>query len=345
MWLAGLLLMVAVCAAPSYGQRGFGGQGELTHIKGRVSSAEDGHNIPNATVRLETEEGDLVFERPTASDGQFEVMNLSKLVYRLTVSADGYLTYHEPLDLSRSPQRAIVSVMLSPSTKEEPVAQPSRTDAAASKAARQEYQKGARAVATNQLDEAAAHFQKAVDEYPCYARAQTLLALAFIRHREVAQAEAALRKAIACDADFLKAYLDLGELLNLEKRYDESEAVLGEGLRRLPGFWKFHYQLGIADYGQREWAKAEGDFLKAVSLNPTAPADLHVKLADVYSKEGAYDKAYSEMVEYLRLEPQGRFAPRIREVMQQMRTTGAVHHPATEAVNPPPPPFLVNPPR
>ena len=334
-WLPGLLLVTA-WAAPSYGQGGFGGQGELTHIKGRVSSAEDGHNIPNAVVRLETEEGDLVFEHATASDGQFEVLNLGKLVYRLTVSAEGYLTYQEPLDLSRSPQRAIVSVMLSPSTKEEPAAKPSRTDAAAPKAARKEYEKGARAVAANKLDEAGAHFQKAVAEYPCYARAQTLLALAFIRQRQEAQAEAAFNQAIRCDPDFVKAYLDLGELLNLEKRYKESEPVLQEGLRRLPGYWKFYYQLGIAEYGLRDWARSEQDYLKVGSLNPTPPADLHVKLADVYSKEGAYDKAYEEMAEYLRLEPQGRFAPRIREVMRQMQTTGAIHHPDTRAAHPPP---------
>ncbi len=61
-----------------------------------------------------------------------------------------------------------------------------------------------------------------------------------------------------------------------------------------------------------------------------------MKLADVYSKEGAYNKAYEEMTEYLRLEPQGRFAPRIREIMRQMQTTGAIHDRETRAAHPPP---------
>lgn len=307
----------------------------MVRVEGYITSSQDAHAVSGATVRLETNEGDLVLVQTSSSSGRFDFSELRPIVYRLTISAEGYQPYQESLDLTRSAQKTVLTVVLSPAEKGAVAPPVSRTDAAAPKSARKEYQKGVGAIAQNKLDEAEAHFQKAVDDYPCYVRAQELLALAFIRRRSTTEAEAALRKAIQCDPDFVKAYLDLGELLNLEQRYRESGPVLQEGLRRLPGEWKFYYQLGIADGGLGQWAKAEQDFLKTLSLNPSPPADTHVKLADVYSKENAYDKAYAEMAEYLRLEPQGRFAPRIREVMRRMQETGAVHQPPDTASTPP----------
>ena len=308
----------------------------MVRVEGYITSSQDAHPISDATVRLETDEGDLVLVRTSSSSGRFDLSELRPIAYRLTITAEGYQPYQESLDLTRAALKTVLTVLLSPAEKQAVAPPVSRTDAAAPRSARKEYQKGVRAISDNKLDEAQAHFQKAVDDYPCYVRAQELLAMALIRRRSMTEAEAALRKAIQCDPDFVKSYLDLGSLLNLEKRYRESGPLLQEGLRRLPGAWKFYYQLGIADAGLGQWPKAEQDYLKTLSLNPSPPAETHVKLADVYSNENAYDKAYAEMAEYLRLEPQGRFAPRIREVMRRMEASGAVHQPPGTASTPPP---------
>jgi len=62
------------------------------------------------------------------------------------------------------------------------------------------------------------------------------------------------------------------------------------------------------------------------------PAEIHVRLADVYSQMKSYDKAYSELKCYLRAEPQGRFAAKATSGMQQMEGAGVVHTPhASEA--------------
>ena len=57
-------------------------------------------------------------------------------------------------------------------------------------------------------------------------------------------------------------------------------------------------------------------------MMPAPTPDLHVKLADVYLKEGAFDKAYSEMDQYLQADPEGRFAAKTREVMKRLETSG-----------------------
>jgi len=310
--------------------------GWLVRVEGQISASDDGRPVAGATVRLESGDGDLIGTTNSSLTGRFDFTDLRPINYRLKITAAGYQPYEDSVDLNGSAVHTVLNIVLRPNGKGglEPPA--SRTDATAPKSARKEYEKGVRAVAENKLDAAQAHLQNAVAEYPCYARAQTLLAMTFIRQRSANQAEAALREAIHCDPDFVKGYLDLGELLNQEKRYRESGAVLQEGLRRLPGAWKFYYQLGIADSGLGDWGKAEQDFLKALALTPPPPADTHVRLADVYLRENASDKAFAQMVEYLRLEPEGRFAPRVRDFMRRMQANGAVQTPPSTTSTPKP---------
>ena len=104
-----------------------------------------------------------------------------------------------------------------------------------------------------------------------------------------------------------------------------SAVVLEEGLRRSPRAWRFYYQLGIAHYGLGDYNRAEEEYLKAESLNPEPPAEIHVKLADVYLKKSAFDKAHSEMQSYVHAEPGGRFAAKVRELMKQLESAGLVH--------------------
>jgi regulator of sirC expression with transglutaminase-like and TPR domain len=68
------------------------------------------------------------------------------------------------------------------------------------------------------------------------------------------------------------------------------------------------------------FTRAEQEYLKAESLSPSVPAEIHVKLADVYLKQSAYDKAYAEMQAYVRAEPDGRFAAKLKMVMHQMES-------------------------
>ena len=99
---------------------------------------------------------------------------------------------------------------------------------------------------------------------------------------------------------------------------------------------QFYYQLAIAHFGLKQYSLAEEEYLKVQSLNPNAPADLHVKLADVYLKENAYDKAYAQMQAYLQAEPQGRFVAKIKAIMRQMESSEALRVPPTQAAQPPP---------
>ncbi len=299
---------------------------EALIFAGQVRSS-DGHTIPSGVnLRLETAQGVLVQTQPANPEGQFEFTDLGKEPYRLTVTAQGFQNLQQELDLSFSASRVFINLFLAPvgqskSEKAPPVA---LSDRQAPKKARDEFAKGVQAFSKSKYSDARAHFEKAITEYPCYARAQTQLAITLIDLSNPTQAEPILRKSIECDPGFYNARLVLGQLLNMQKRFEESEKVLMEGVRLAPGSWQFYYQLGIAGFGLGEYAKAEQQYQKVLSLNPTPPPEYHVKVADVYLAEKAYDKAYAEMQAYLQTEPSGRFADKIRSIIREMEVAGVL---------------------
>ena len=279
------------------------------------------------TVHLETDEGMEAGAQPVNSSGYFEFVGLTRAHYRLTISAPGFQPYEQDVNLGTVGNRLNINIQLSPANPSKslpPPAASSFTDNNASRKARKEYEEGDRSLQQGNLSEAQSHLEKAVTEYPCYARAQAALAVVLSKQRQLPSSESALKKALQCDPDYLDAYTELGQLYYDENRYQESTAVLQEGLRRSPGSWQFHYQLGAANYRLREYASAEQEYLRAQSLSSSVPAEIHVKLADVYLKQNALEKAYSEMQAYLREEPSGPFAAELKSVMRRMESDHVV---------------------
>jgi tetratricopeptide (TPR) repeat protein len=328
--LAGRLLVVLILftalASVSLAQ-------QTVHLEGKVRTDAGDTIRSGITVRLENDEGQLVSEQPANSEGAFDFPYLRKVNYRLIVTADGFEPYQEPLDLSYGPTIQVVSVTLRPTHKV--TVGPSaaaRTDNLAPKNAKKEYEQAGSDLAAKNVDGARTHLEAAVREYPCYARAQTDLATVLEARRDLRGAETALKKARECDPDYIDSYIVLGQMLNSERRFADSEQVLQEGVRRSPGSWQFYYQLGVAHFGLAEYPKAQSEYERVLELNPFPPAEFHVKIADLYLKEKSYDKAYSNMDEYLRAEPDGRFAAKIKNIMQQMKASGVLSQP--EAARP-----------
>ena len=304
-------------------------QQQTVHLEGKIRT--DSGDIPRlgVTVRLENDEGQLVTEQPANSEGAFDFPYLRKINYRLIVTADGYETVQEHMDLSYGPTIEVVTVTLRPTHKVTVGAGEgeARSDSLASKNAKKEYEQAGSDLAAKNLSGARTHLEAAVKESPCFARAQTDLATVLEAQRDLTDAETAFKKARECDPDYIESYIMLGMMLNTEKRYADSEEVLQEGVRRSPNSWQFYYQLGVSHYGQGQYAKAQSEYEKVVGLNPSPPADFHVKLANCYLKDKLFDKAYSEMGEYLKAEPAGPFAAKIKSVMQQMKAAGVLSEP------------------
>jgi len=320
-WAGLLSFLLLFSTAPGLCQQTFVVEGQVLTDRG----------VPPATtanLHLETQDGQVVADQPADSRGQFRFINLTRQAYRLTVTAEGFQTLQQWLDVRRGYSRYLITVTLTSLEKAKSKgAKVSITDLSAPKKARKEYEKGQRAFQKDNLPEARRHLENAAAEYPCYARAQTNLGMTLELLSEYAPAESAFRKAVECDAGFLEAHVQLGILLNHQKRFAECAADLRKVIGHFPGSWQLSYQLAAAEYGLGQYQQAAQEYLRAESLSSEIPAKIHVRLADAYTRQGTYADAYAELQAYLRAEPQGRFAAKATDVIQRMEKTGVLKSP------------------
>jgi len=319
--VCGAVLFSAASASP-------GQQGAFLHnitLRGQVQT-RDGQVIPvGVTVTLETQEGTPIMSRPVDSSGNFEFAGLLAGNYSLSVKDGDFQPYQQSLDLSDGwITFHSVRIVLLPLDKSKVnlSALPSLTDQAAPKNARKEFEKGTHAWRENKLTEARNHLEKAVEEYPCFARAQAALAELDLADHKPDRAEDRSKQAIHCDGTYLDAFYSLARLYMTENKPQDSETILREVLRLSPNAWLSHYQLGTVHFARGEYQKASQDFLTAQSLHPDMPAEFHAKLANTYLKTGEYGKALAEVDTYLRLSPQGPYATSAKKISEVLRSGG-----------------------
>ena len=288
-------------------------------LRGTVTT-KDGVVIPSGvTVSLETSEGMPVARASPDTNGQFSFGDLCVRNYRLIVTCKGFETYTKDIQMEFGANLSNVNIFLNPINVRKVVKSPPLwSDESASKKAVKYFEKGERAFQKKKLGDAQKFFEGAVADSPCYARAWGELALVNVEQQDLKDAEGHFRKAMDCDGQFLDAYSGLAQLYKDEMKYPQAEAVLQLGIQRSPGTWQFYDRLGMLHYTMKEYKKSETDFLRLLAINSAAPPDVDAHLANAYLKEGRYDKAYIQMMKYMRAAPKGRFAPSIKRVVKVM---------------------------
>jgi tetratricopeptide (TPR) repeat protein len=297
---------------------------ETRPVSGQVVTEEDTIVSSGVTIVVARRDGWRSEEMHADSQGRFDVPNLYRQTYLMTVTAEGFYPLQQYLDLKDGIGPVTVRVVLTRAARRTTTSPlPALTDMSAPKNARKVFERGVQALRANRLDDARKKFERAVAEYPCYARALTGLASIQIAVRDFGGAAANLRQAIRCDPAFPDAFTTLGRLLNSQKRFVESEEILNQGLRLSPRAWQLYDQLATAHYSEGQYGKAEEEWLRVLSIDPAPPAEVHAKLAAVYLQGGARDKAYAEMQAYLQTEPSGRFASTFKAMMPRLGPAGA----------------------
>ena len=320
-WVVGA--SVALCAA--FPLRAQFEAGHNITLHGQVQT-KDGRGISEGVmVSIQTSDGSPVATRQPDWNGNFEFLALSPTIYTLSAKAEKFQIFQQTLDFTDARVTYhTFNIVLAP--LEKPAVNlatlPSLTDQAAPKSARKEFEKGSQAWRENKPAEARQHLQKAIEEYPCYALAQTALAGVDLAAHNMANAEAGYRRAIHCDGSYSDAFYQLAQLYMEERKPADSEAILLEALRLSPSAWLFHYQLGNAQLVLGKSREASQDFLTAQSLHPDMPPEFHIKLANAYLKMAEYSKALTEIDTYLRLNPQGPYAASAKKVADKLRSGG-----------------------
>ena len=138
------------------------------------------------------------------------------------------------------------------------------------------------------------------------------LAVLLQRQGKYREAIDAYRRAIAIEPGNAQAHFNLGYCYDRLRMSEEAIAEYRAAIQVKPDYLKAYSNLA-AIYKQKRWyGKAIAMFRKAIEIDPNY-AHAHLGLGAVYD-EGLHDrqKAVHHYTQYLRLNPQGPFAPQVR---------------------------------
>jgi len=150
----------------------------------------------------------------------------------------------------------------------------------------------------NRFEEAIQVFQKCLDLRPDYVPAADGLGLSQAGLGQSVEAILSLQKAISMQENLAQKtpepYIDLGDLLNQQARFEEALPLLQQAVTIAPRNIRAHEVLGKAYLNLNRLPEARHELEVAVSIDPDLSV-LHYLLGQIYRKQGHLEKAKSEL--------------------------------------------------
>lgn len=277
-----------------------------------VATGRPGVKIP---VRLERFGGGVVDQIDTDSTGRFRFGNIQRGYYKVIINAPGLRPAQQDADLQVM-FRAFLIFELTPENTG-PNALVDVIDARAPAEARAELTRGREALGRKKYQDGVDHLQKAIAVYPEFYEAHMYLGTALLDAREWKKAETVFQRAVELKTGSAPAMLSLGEVYWRQKRYEEAEKILLEGLKLDDKSWHGHFTLARLYFDLGNIAKAGPSIGRTLQLKPDF-AEAHLLAGNILLKIDQRERALMEYEEYLKLEPKGEFAPQARELVQKL---------------------------
>ncbi|HLZ49320.1 MAG TPA: tetratricopeptide repeat protein [Candidatus Acidoferrum sp.] len=254
-----------------------------------------------------------------AEPARFHVMN--GRTYRLTVLGTGIETittsYFEinSLELVHretvyvKPQEQKLASDLTPGS---PTI--SMTEIKAPKKASDEMKKGLEAYATGDMEKAAEHFEKAVAQYPRYARAYDMLGVIAMKGADRNKARELFSKAIQADDSFSPAYVDLARMDLQDQNYADSESLLAKAIAVSPFMPDAVALLASTEFANKEYDKALADVQRTHDLrNHEQYAEVHIMAGKALSMQNHPEAAIAQFQLFLKEKPDSPEADSVRK--------------------------------
>jgi len=150
----------------------------------------------------------------------------------------------------------------------------------------------------NRFEEAIGSFQKCLALRPRYALAANGIGLSYEGLNRIPDAITWLNNAISWQEGSLKQspepYIDLGELLTQQARFDDALLPLQKAVAIDSRNIRAHEKLGKVFLSLNRLSEAQGEIERTISLDPERAAP-HYLLGQIYRKQGRLDKARSEL--------------------------------------------------
>ncbi len=326
-WLAPIFFCLLLPLAQAQLGGGAGLKTGSLHV--HVVYADDRRAGANLLVRLMEGSSSTPAQTTYTNDiGKADFRNIPLGEYHVVVSGDGIQTTESALfevDSRQVTQAQYVTVRRL-QTAEEQTAAPNSGSVSASALnippkARKDLDKANEAMARQQWSKAAELLNKAISIYPQYAAAYNNLAIVYAHTNDPAREKEALEKAFSLDEHYVPACENLAKLYLREKDFSRAEAVLGKVLSVDPNNGLNLTLLADAQYMERQYGAAIATAQKVHALPGQHPSTIHYIAAMAYQQESRRQDALAEFQMFLKEEPTGPRADRVRSDLAKMQAS------------------------
>jgi Flp pilus assembly protein TadD len=324
--------LVFLLGGGAWAQQGEAGRptpgGALHQIRGRVFLPTGAPAEERVRVTLRTFAQSIVSETFTDSLGNFEFRAVPNGTYEIVVwGTDRYETEIERIEVfSRAARVFTQNIFLrakesgAPKQRTEGTISLARLGDAIPKAARKEYERGAKASRQGHPQKAIEHFQRALALHPRYVEALNDLGVQYLRLNDLAQARAAFQKAIEVDPQASHPYVNLGFLHLLQKEYEAALAALQHAVTRDPTNWSARMLYGIALMHTGDLVRAHAELERALALGPPPTSSIvRLHLANLFLWQKDYARALEQSEKYLEEVPNAANAAEVRQRVKRLR--------------------------
>ena len=240
---------------------------------------------------------------------QFRVV--SGRTYRVTVSGLGIETvttsFFEINPLEPSHTETVMVKVTSPKSDAQSAGAPtvSVSDLKVPKKAHGELKKGMDAYSKGDLNKAGAHFEKAIAEYPQYARGYDMLGVIAIKGNDRTNARGKFSKSIQVDSTFIPAYVDLARMDLQDQNYAASETILAKAIAVNPSMPEALALLASTEFANKEYEKGLADVQRTHALaNHEQFAEVHLMAGKVLTMQNHPDAAIEQFHLFLKEKPE-----------------------------------------
>jgi tetratricopeptide (TPR) repeat protein len=154
--------------------------------------------------------------------------------------------------------------------------------------------------ARGQIDDAIAHYEKALEIKPYYAEAHINLGAAFAGRGQIDEAIAHYEKTLQINPDFAEVHINLGAAFAGRGQIDDAIAHYEKALEIKPYYAEAHNNLGVAFAGRGQIDDAIAHYEKALEIEPDN-ADAHYNLGVALASRGQIDDAIAHYEKALQI--------------------------------------------
>ncbi len=187
--------------------------------------------------------------------------------------------------------------------------------------ARNEFEKGSKAMEEQKWGESRKHFQVAVDFYPDYDLAYNGLGSACWQLRDVPAARQAFVKATELNDKFAAAQRNLARILLSDHNYQEAASLLNRSLDVEPVHAWALTNAAYAELQLHRFKEAAAHALRVHGLPHDGLANAHVIAGYALETLGQQQEAAEQWKLYLKEDPKGPNAKRAREAVARLTTS------------------------